>query len=157
MTDDPFASWGTHMEDTRLRNAARRLAVTRANELAAQRNYNEAISYYSGGQWSSDGVNAQELDALLNQLTVAMDASRALRQSTEDELNTLVASLKRDGQSPALFRDQLLQKARSELDQQADLTVQSPLDDFLSTRRKPQVHDPDDEDNVPSRKKARRR
>lgn len=135
MSDDPFHSWNSESNNAEAARAATLLKKFAQREHAAARNLKEAQSYYSSGQWKSDGVECENLDGLINTLQASYDAARRIRAETQDRLDAFLQSQRsiRDAAPLAQRREDLVRAAPAP---EADSSIEpTPLEAFLATAK----------------------
>ncbi|MCV0371856.1 hypothetical protein [Filomicrobium sp.] len=133
----PFASWSEDYKASQARSTAQLLKGLGAKEHEAKRHLKEAIAYYESRQWVRDGIEAEQLDGLLNDLRQKADTAYTLTCQTSDYLNAILNSQRSHLAigTAAARRDELM-RATGPLPQE-DTVEPTPLESFLQTSRAP--------------------
>jgi uncharacterized protein YfaS (alpha-2-macroglobulin family) len=151
---DPFASWNDDYKQAQSLTTAAQVRQLRENEHQAGRHLKEALTYYQSQQWTVDGVEAEALDTLLNQLRQARETAATLRQQAETNLGKLLHSQRPFEDAATLTqRHADMVRAATPPAVTKDTVEPSPLESFLSART-PKAHQPT---LLPRKAKARTR
>jgi len=136
---DPFASWNDDYKQAQSLTTAAQVRQLRENEHQAGRHLKEALTYYQSQQWTVDGVEAEALDTLLNQLRQASETAASLRQQAETTLGKLLHSQRPYEDVTALTqRHADLVNAAKPAHRPEETVEPTPLETFLSLHaRKP--------------------
>lgn len=135
--DDPFAGWSEEYKASQAIATAELLKHFGAKEHLASRHLAEANHYYASQQWKLDGIEAEQLDGLLNNLRQQADAARSILHQTSDRLNAILQSQRsfRATGSISQRREDLIRAAKLLHDEAA--LEPSPLETFLQAARPP--------------------
>jgi len=138
MTDnDPFAGWSEEYKASQAIATAELLKHFGAKEHLAARHLSEANTYYASRLWKAEGIEAEQLDRLLNDLRQQADAARSILHQTSDRLNAILQSQRsfKAAGSITQRREDLLRTAKPLHDESA--LDPSPLEAFLQAKRAP--------------------
>lgn len=141
---DPFTSWSNDYKQEQARLTATHVRHLRQHEHQAGRHLKEALAYYQSQQWTTDGVEAEALDALINRLRQDTETAASLRQQAETNLGKLLHSQRPYEDPTALARrhEDMVYAAKPTGNQQ-DAVEPTPLETFLASRaRKHNQPDP---------------
>jgi hypothetical protein len=132
---DPFASWTDDYKQTQAGLAAVHVRKLREDEHRVTRSYKEAITYYQSQQWTTDGVEAEALDALINKLLQEKETAAALRQQAETNLGKLLHSQRPyEGAAALAQRHTDMVRAAKPPAVKQDTVEPTSLESFLASR-----------------------
>lgn len=133
--NDPFASWSEDYKHSQATLTARQLKLLTANAHQTKRELLEAGLYYESRQWVAEGIEAQQLDTLLNDLREKAETAGKLARQASEQLDAILQSQ----QAPhaitpaAERRAQLL--SNTTLPPNEKSVEPTPLEAFLQTAR----------------------
>lgn len=132
---DPFLSWSEDYKSSQAKATAQLLKHLGMKEHEAKRHLNEAVAYYDSRRWVAEGIEAEHLDCLLNELRQKADTAQTLSSQASDRLNGILASQRsyRAIGTITARRDELL-RTTAPLPQE-ETVEPTPLETFLKAAR----------------------